>query len=75
ELMEYLETLRQEKEYELALLMITDILKEGSLIYCAGSGEDIRQAFNVSGQGDCFFLPGIISRKKQIIPALSAIWG
>lgn len=75
ELMEYLESLRQEKEYELVLLMITDILKEGSLIYCAGRDDDIRQAFSVSGQGECFFLPGIISRKKQIIPALSAIWG
>jgi manganese-dependent inorganic pyrophosphatase len=75
EFMEYLEQLRKKDDYEFVVLMVTDILKEGSLLLCAGNSEAIHQAFNVPGDGNSFFLPGIISRKKQVIPMLSAIWG
>ena len=37
--------------------------------------EVIRQAFNVSPKDNTAFLPGIMSRKKQVIPMLSALWG
>ncbi len=75
EFMEYLEDLRMKNSYEFAVLMVTDILREGSLLLCAGSSEAIHQAFNVPGEDNAFFLPGVISRKKQVIPMLSAIWG
>lgn len=70
-----IESLREKNDYEFMVLMVTDILREGSLMLCAGNGEAIRQAFNISGQENSFFLPGVISRKKQVIPMLSAIWG
>ena len=73
--MDCLEQLRKKNDYELVVLMITDILREGSLILYTGSSEAIHQAFNIGGKDSYFFLPGVISRKKQVIPALSAIWG
>ena len=41
----------------------------------AGSDEIIEQAFNVQPKENAVFLPRIMSRKKQVIPMLSALWG
>ena len=57
------------------LFMITDMLQEGTHLLFLGSGDVIAQAFNVRPDGNHVFLPGILSRKKQIIPALSVFWG
>ena len=57
------------------LLMLTDVLLEGSQIIYIGDDETIHQAFNVIPRDNTCFLPGIMSRKKQIIPMLSALWG
>lgn len=75
EFMECLEELRKKNSYEFMVLMVTDILRDGSTLLCAGNTEAIHQAFNISGKDGSFFLPGVISRKKQVIPMLSAIWG
>ena len=64
-----------EKQYDMLLFMITDMLQEGSHLLFLGSGEVIAQAFNARPDGAHVFLPGILSRKKQIIPALSVYWG
>ena len=37
--------------------------------------EIIEQAFNVQPKENTVFLPKVMSRKKQIIPMLSALWG
>ena len=37
--------------------------------------ETVEQAFNVKVTNHRTFLPGVISRKKQIVPALSVLWG
>ena len=55
--------------------MITDVLKEGSYLLYVGDEDTIRQAFNISGEKNPVFLPEVMSRKKQIIPVLSALWG
>ncbi len=75
EFMAHLDDLRSKRDYELAVLMITDILREGSVMLCSGDTEAIHQAMNVKGSSTSFFLPGVISRKKQVIPMLSALWG
>ncbi len=75
---EFLELMRQtvkEKEFDLIALMVTDVLLEGSHLIYVGDDEAIRQAFNVVPKDNCVFLPKIMSRKKQIIPKLSALWG
>jgi manganese-dependent inorganic pyrophosphatase len=40
-----------------------------------GSDEIIQQAFNVQPKDNQVFLPKVMSRKKQIIPMLTALWG
>ena len=47
----------------------------GSHLLYLGDVEAVRQAFNVDPRGDSSFLPKIISRKKQVVPMLSALWG
>ena len=63
------------KEYDLVILMITDVLREGSYLLYVGSDETIRQAFGAEPKDGRLFLPGVMSRKKQIIPMLTALWG
>ena len=76
ELSEHMQTLRDEKHYDMYLLMITDVLKEGTELLYAGDGEIIRQAFGLNDVGDGHvFLPGVVSRKKQVVPALAILWG
>lgn len=65
----------EEKGYNMILFMITDMLQEGTHLLFLGSDDVIAQAFNVRPVDHHAFLPGILSRKKQIIPALSVFWG
>ena len=67
---------RMEKDdLSMIILMLTDVLKEGTQLIYLGDGEIIQQAFGVTPKENTLFLPGIMSRKKQIIPMLSALWG
>ena len=65
----------QEKHYTLMLLMLTDVLREGTQLIYLGDEEIIRQAFSADAKHNVVFLPKVMSRKKQIIPTLSAMWG
>ena len=68
--------MQEEKKYDLVLLMITDVLREGTEILFLGDKEDVRQAFGLSRiREDRVFLKGIMSRKKQVVPALTLLWG
>lgn len=67
--------LKKDQNSDLVMLMITDVLLEGSYLLYEGSDETIRQAFSVRPKGKCIFLPKVMSRKKQIIPMLTALWG
>ena len=62
-------------ELGMIILMLTDVLKEGTQLIYLGDGEIIQQAFGVVPKDNTLFLPGIMSRKKQVIPMLSALWG
>ena len=71
-----METIRKKNGLDIVLLMITNVLVEGSYLLYSGDTETIRQAFNITGEEkNSVFLPKIMSRKKQIIPSLSALWG
>ena len=62
-------------DLSMILLMLTDVLKEGTQLVYLGDGEIIQQAFGVMPKENTLFLPGVMSRKKQVIPMLSALWG
>jgi len=75
ELLEAMRKKHEERHYDMLLFMITDMLQEGSHLLFVGDADVIAQAFNVHPVDGCAFLPGILSRKKQVIPALSVFWG
>jgi manganese-dependent inorganic pyrophosphatase len=51
--------------------MLTDIINEGSEILYVGNHEEfLSSAFGVPISGGSFYLPKVISRKKQVIPQL-----
>jgi manganese-dependent inorganic pyrophosphatase len=60
---------------DLVILMLTDVLLEGTQIIYVGDDSTIEQAFNVVPKDNMAFLPRVMSRKKQVIPMLSALWG
>lgn len=60
--------------YELVILAITDIMAEGSRLLFAGDPEVVKKAFGVTPEGGKAYVEGLISRKKQIIPPLEAVY-
>ena len=75
---EFLAEMRRMKNdsgYDIVILMLTDVLREGTQLLYVGSDETIRRAFSVEPKDNMLFLPGVMSRKKQIIPMLTALWG
>ena len=75
EFMAYMKKLQKEKDFDFVILMLTDVLQEGSHLLYVGSDEDMQQAFGAAPKDKSMFLPGVMSRKKQIIPMLTALWG
>ena len=65
----------EKKQFSMMALMLTDVLLEGTQLIYWGDGDVISQAFNVKPKENVAFLPKIMSRKKQVIPMLSALWG
>ncbi len=66
----YLNREARNKEYDILLFVITDIFKNGSyIIYNDNAKNILEEAFNSKiEQGS--FLKGMVSRKKQILPAI-----
>ena len=64
--------LKEEKDVDDVLLFIIDIFKEEAtvLTYNQFTKEIIENSFGVAVDSDTKILPGIVSRKKQIFPAL-----
>ncbi len=75
EFLRIMEKTSKEKGFSMMLIMLTDVLLEGTQIIYLGDDDTIHQAFSVQPKDNTVFLPGIMSRKKQVIPMLSALWG
>ncbi len=75
EFLAVMERTKQEKNYSMILLMITDVLIEGTHLLCLGDEESILQAFGTPLKDNICLLPNLVSRKTQVIPMLSALWG
>jgi manganese-dependent inorganic pyrophosphatase len=74
EILDYMHQICESNSYNLVMLLITDIIKEGSEIIVIGESKTlIEKAFNLEIVDNKAFLPGVVSRKKQIIPVLSNI--
>ncbi|MCI8910394.1 MAG: putative manganese-dependent inorganic diphosphatase [Oscillibacter sp.] len=76
EFLQLMREIQQAEGFHTVVLMITDVLLDGTQLLFVGDEDSIRQAFNIRDDGgNCAFLPKIMSRKKQVIPMLSALWG
>lgn len=72
ELNKKLEATRGDKGLHYLLLMITDLLEENTDLWIAGDKpEEIAKAFNLPLVENRVFLPGVLSRKKQVVPPLT----
>ena len=66
-----LSNVRQKEGYDLALLMVTDILQETTHLLHAGRPVNLlRRAFGEENSDMIFVLQGPMSRKKQVVPPL-----
>lgn len=66
---------KDKRGYDFVMLMLTDVLQEGTELLFLGDEDTIAQAFNVTPQNNRVFLAGVMSRKKQVVPMLSLMWG
>ncbi|APC41125.1 putative manganese-dependent inorganic diphosphatase [Clostridium estertheticum] len=61
-----------ENGFNLIILMLTDILNGGSVLIASGEHKDIvSKAFNVNLTDSGVYIPGLVSRKKQVIPPIT----
>ncbi|QUF65395.1 manganese-dependent inorganic pyrophosphatase [Bacillus atrophaeus] len=61
-----------EKNLDLFLLVITDILENDSLALAIGDQTGkVEKAFNVTLENNTALLKGVVSRKKQVVPVLT----
>ena len=73
ELVDYMKYLLDTEKYHLVMFVITDIIKEGSEVIVFGESIPLlEKAFDVKVKDNKAFLPGVVSRKKQIIPDISS---
>ena len=71
QLQEDMEVMRRKEDYDMVLLMVTDIMAEGTHLFYTGQPESlICQAFGVNDSEGSIYLPGVLSRKKQVIPPM-----
>ncbi|MBO5302558.1 MAG: putative manganese-dependent inorganic diphosphatase [Lachnospiraceae bacterium] len=74
-LKEYIDTVRSEQKLDMVFVMLTDIIEESTILMSAGeeAEEIIAKAFTAVREADGYLLKGVVSRKKQLIPALMAV--
>lgn len=72
DLLAEMEKIRLAGSYHTVILFLTDILKGGSyFLVSSEDSEAVAKAFNVILNDSQVYIPGIMSRKKQVAPALS----
>ncbi len=71
EYIDYINVLAKNRDYRLVVLVITDIIRNGSyLLYTDDAGDIISDSFNFMDVEQGIYVDGVVSRKKQIVPAI-----
>jgi len=66
-----IKVLKAEGNRHSVFLLLTDIIKEGSqLLVVSDEPEVVQKAFGAAPQNGEMWLPGVMSRKKQVVPPL-----
>ncbi|MBQ9255776.1 MAG: putative manganese-dependent inorganic diphosphatase [Acidaminococcaceae bacterium] len=72
ELQEALDAFRLREKYTMSLLMVTDVLGEATDLLESGNRDGVLDlAFGQREEAGYYHLPGVLSRKKQVIPPLT----
>ena len=72
-MIDFMESKAKAENFNVLLLLLTDILKGGSQLIAVGPNKDIvSKAFGVELDNNCAYAPGVLSRKKQVIPPLTS---
>ena len=71
-LIEYIGEARNEQKVDMMFFMMTNILEQSTELICDGQGAEqlAALAFHLKEGAKVVTLPGVVSRKKQLIPAL-----
>lgn len=71
----YLATALADEGIDFVALMITNVSTDSTdLIFCGDSAKGIiESAFGTDSKDDCVHLPGVVSRKKQLIPPIMSV--
>lgn len=76
ELLACMENICRSEGYDMSLLMVTDIIAEGTELLFTGKPKSIiAEAFGKPANDHLISLPGVMSRKKQIIPPMAEAAG
>ncbi len=71
EMLSMLNKMCKEDNYDLSLVFVTDIVKNGSyLFYNEGIEDKLEDAFGITGIKQGIYMDGLVSRKKQMLPPL-----
>ncbi|MEX5935830.1 manganese-dependent inorganic pyrophosphatase [Mammaliicoccus sciuri] len=64
------------EQYDLFVFVITDILNSDSTAIALGKEQQVvTKAFNTELNGNVTVLPGVVSRKKQVVPPIDELLG
>ena len=74
EFLKTIEKLAKKRGYDILVLLATDIIKQGSEILFWEKDNYMEKAFNIKSENNTFYLEGVMSRKKQIIPVLTKLF-
>ena len=67
-----LEKIMNEKNLGMIFFMLTNVITESSDVLCAGQGASrlLAEAFGLNADSSSLRLTGVVSRKKQLVPAI-----
>jgi manganese-dependent inorganic pyrophosphatase len=65
-----MESLLAGRRFDAVVLMVTDIVREGSEIMAVGNVRSIERALGISLADGPTWMPGVLSRKKQVAARL-----
>lgn len=75
-ILEALDEMRRKQGFDLSIIMITNVLEEASVLLFTGEPVAlIGEAFHLDASRNMVLLPGVMSRKKQVVPPLSEVAG
>ena len=74
DMLDYMNKFAEDNNLEFTLLLLTDIINANSEIFVGGPRPElVEKAFNVQLKECQGTLVGVISRKKQVVPAITAV--